>query len=165
MTNLKGNKINYQDALYCGFLTHVVKDKKEFEELKIKLFNINDLNEIDELLSKSDDLSNSDIKKNIEEINSIFSENSVEKILKKCKKLNSVFSIKTFEILSKKCPYSLKITFHLLHYATELNLEELFELEFKVSKKLGSRYDFREGVRAVVIDKGKFLHMFLLLIL
>jgi 3-hydroxyisobutyryl-CoA hydrolase len=147
-----GNKINCEDALYCGFLTHSVKNKSEFDKLKIKFFNIKEIKEIDGLL-ETQIVSNSFIQKNILEINSIFSEDSVETIMKKCKIINSEFSLKTFEILSQKCPYSLKVTFHLIHHTTNLNLSELLELEVNLSLKMGSRYDFKEGVRAVLVDK------------
>jgi enoyl-CoA hydratase len=48
---------------------------------------------------------------------------------------------------------SLKVTLHLLRMGRTRDYDELVPVEYRLSQAMTSRADFREGIRAVLVDK------------
>ena len=60
----------------------------------------------------------------------------------------------TLARLSKRSPLSLKVTFELQRRGrTFESLKEALAIEYRVATRMIRQHDFREGVRAVIIDK------------
>lgn len=53
------------------------------------------------------------------------------------------------------CPVSATLTYALFHKVTDLSLEQVLYLELNVAVHCAANPDFREGVRALLIDKDK----------
>lgn len=64
-------------------------------------------------------------------------------------------SQKILKIIDTKSPLSVAIAFELIKRARNYSLEEVLRLDLKLVKKIALSHDFREGVRAQLIDKDK----------
>ncbi|KAB1659108.1 MULTISPECIES: enoyl-CoA hydratase/isomerase family protein [unclassified Pseudoclavibacter] len=59
------------------------------------------------------------------------------------------------DLIAGMCPFSLIVTERALQLAAESTLEQVFETDLRLCSGLTARPDFREGVRAQVIDKDR----------
>ena len=57
--------------------------------------------------------------------------------------------------LGRMSPTSLKVTLRQLRLGKRLSYDELVEVEFRLSQHCTARPDFREGIRAVLVDKDQ----------
>ena len=57
--------------------------------------------------------------------------------------------------LGRMCPTSLKVTLRQLRLGRALPYDAMKDVEFRLSQHCTARPDFREGIRAAVIDKDK----------
>jgi enoyl-CoA hydratase len=58
-------------------------------------------------------------------------------------------------VLKAKSPLALKVAFRQLREGRELDFEACMAMEYRLSQRVVPGHDFREGVRAVVIDKDR----------
>ncbi len=65
----------------------------------------------------------------------------------------NVWATKTLQSLQKMSPTSLKITFAQLQRGRSLDLQECLKMEFRMMVRCMANNDFREGIRAVLVDK------------
>jgi hypothetical protein len=79
----------------------------------------------------------------------------MEEIVARLEKSGSDRAASILETLAKCSPASLKIALRLLITSATLSLEEDLVLEYRLSQHCMSRPDFREGVRALLIDKDQ----------
>ena len=85
-----------------------------------------------------------------------FAYDTVEEIVRALRAEGSPFALATQRRLAAQSPTSLKLTLRALREArTFERLEDCFRLEFRLISRLVSAPDFREGVRAVLIDKDR----------
>lgn len=89
----------------------------------------------------------------VQDIDRLFSGSSVEEILHNLKTDDSAFASKQTETLSKMSPTSLKLTFRQLQAGASLSLQEVLQMEYRLTQACMRGNDFYEGVRAVLIDK------------
>jgi enoyl-CoA hydratase len=59
------------------------------------------------------------------------------------------------DTIAGMCPFSLAVERHALDLAAGQTLEQVFDTDLRVCSALTARPDFREGVRAQVIDKDR----------
>ncbi len=86
-------------------------------------------------------------------IDTIFAASSVEGVLERLDRDDSDFSAQTARAIRMRSPESLKLTFRLLREGRSLSLHECLKMEYRVGSRRVMSADFREGVRAVLIDK------------
>lgn len=77
----------------------------------------------------------------------------VEDVLEALAREGTPWAEATRATLLRMSPTSLKATLHLLRRGRALPYDAVVELEYRLSQSLGARPDFREGVRAVLVDK------------
>lgn len=157
---LTGKRIGRADAIYCGLIKHTL-ESENMEDF-ISALQKADLREeaeqsIQALLGNDskEDASLSDLAKQEEEINRVFSLDGVEPMFDKLKEMNSDWSLKTLSILQSKSPTALKVTHEQLKRARGLSMEQTMQMELVMSSHFMKNNDFREGVRALLVDKDK----------
>jgi len=86
-------------------------------------------------------------------IEECFSGVDVPDIISKLEKEGSQFSVKLLSTLSKMCPISLCLTHAMLTRAKSLSYEQCFAMELNSAHHVLESGQFKEGVRALLIDK------------
>jgi enoyl-CoA hydratase len=88
-------------------------------------------------------------------IQTIFSAASVEAILERLDRDGSEFARDTAQTIRAMSPTSVKITFALLREAANMDLKQCLALEYRLAQRVIVSPDFREGVRAALVDKDR----------
>jgi enoyl-CoA hydratase/carnithine racemase len=88
-------------------------------------------------------------------IATIFSASSVEAILERLDRDGSAFAVETAQTIRSRSPTSLKLVFRELHAAELLSLKECLAMEYRLAVRALAGHDFREGVRAALVDKDR----------
>lgn len=87
------------------------------------------------------------------DIDRFFSASTVEDILAGLDEDGGEFARATAQTLRRRSPTSLKLVLRQLHAARGLTLRQCLALEYRLAMRVIERHDFREGVRAVLVDK------------
>jgi enoyl-CoA hydratase len=91
-------------------------------------------------------------------IGMMFAASSVEAVLERLDRDGSIFAADTARLMRTRSPTSLKLAFRLLREGKVLSLNECLKMEYRVASRAVMNADFREGVRAVLIDKDGAPH-------
>ena len=89
------------------------------------------------------------------EIDTCFSHKTVEKIIQSLESSSNSWGRETVAMLSKKSPTSLKVSLRQLHEGQHLDFDHCMRLEYRLVNRFLQEHDFREGIRAVIIDKDQ----------
>lgn len=153
---LTGQSINAAEALSLGIITHFVHTS----DIDSMLGDIDaasgtglDVATIVEKYVAPTPNGNDTLMKNIDVIESCFGESSVELIMHKLHLNGTDFAQKTLDTLFERAPQALLVTFHMLSLGKSLDMEDAFEMELRVCTRMSLLPDFREGVRAKLIDR------------
>jgi enoyl-CoA hydratase len=143
---LTGSPIGLDDALEFGLMTHAV-DRGDFDA-------------VIEALAEGRDFAGFTHKTkppaaNRKRIATIFSASSVETILERLDRDGSDFAQVTAQVIRTRSPTSLKLVFRQLRAARTLKLEQCLAMEFRLANRVLASHDFREGVRAALVDKDR----------
>jgi enoyl-CoA hydratase len=92
---------------------------------------------------------------NRKRIATIFAGGSVEAILERLDRDGSDFAQATAQTIRTRSPTSLKLVFRQLRFARELTLRECLAMEFRLANRVLVSHDFREGIRAALLDKDR----------
>lgn len=153
---LLAEKFSPADAIYTKLATHYIPSE-QLEEAKEKLIAASSAEEACAILdgaSKTPPFP-SFVQDHQQEIDEIFRGKTVEDIIHNLKKSSYPLADGWFKTISTKSPTSLKLCHRLLRENNGKSLEECLQVEFRLSQKCVERYDFFEGIRAVVIDKDQ----------
>lgn len=139
---LTGTRIGAADALYCGVATHFVASDRIAEAL-------------DQPDQSNADPGPASMADNRSAIDRCFSGDSLAAIILALQGEESVWARETLAALAAKSPTSLTVAHRQLRRGAELSFAEAMALEFRLALRFCKQPDFREGVRAAVIDKDR----------
>jgi enoyl-CoA hydratase len=88
-----------------------------------------------------------------EEIERIFSLGSVEAIMAALETADSDWAREQLAVIRTKSPQTLKVAFRQLRFGKHLTFAETMAMEYRIAARVVLRPDFREGVRAVIVEK------------
>ncbi|XP_023164235.2 3-hydroxyisobutyryl-CoA hydrolase, mitochondrial isoform X2 [Drosophila hydei] len=154
---LTGHRLRGGDVYHAGIATHYCESSK-IPELETALLNCPDADDVPDILEKfqSQPEKPFSLAPVLEQINKHFSASSVEGILESLQTDDSDWAKKQLEILCKVSPTSLKVTFRQLELGSQLSLAQCLIMEYRLAvRHLEPRADFKEGVRALLIDKDQ----------
>ena len=80
---------------------------------------------------------------------------SVEAILERLDRDGGEFARAVAQELRSRSPTSLKLVFRQLREARQLTLEQCLAMELRLALRTLEGHDFREGVRAALVDKDR----------
>jgi enoyl-CoA hydratase len=149
---LTAERIGLGEALEAGFVTHAV--------------NAADFDAVIEALAKGQEVGKviapfvhkaapGALAPHRRQIQTIFSASSVEAILERLDRDGSDFARTTAQVIRARSPTSLKIVFRQLRAAARLDLKQCLAMELRLALRLLPGHDFREGVRAALVDKDR----------
>ena len=142
---LTGARLRAADALYCDVATHFIP--------RARLAGTTA--SADELDRLAEDPGEAPLSAQREIIDHCFAGGSVDAIIAALRADGGEWATKTLEILATKSPTSLKVAFRQIREGGSLDFAGAMRLEYRLSQRFCAAHDFREGVRAVVIDKDQ----------
>ena len=152
---LTGASIGPADAHRLRLVSHYIPSA-QFGTIKDALA---DNHPIDRLLDGLHrDPGEGDLVRHTPMIDRAFSAGSVEEILARLdaeEGENEPWAKETAAELRKKSPTSLKIAFKQMQVGKGLTLAEALKLEFRLASHLVTTHDFREGIDARIVGKGR----------
>jgi enoyl-CoA hydratase len=89
----------------------------------------------------------------IDRIDSCYSRKDLDAVLRALGDKETGWGEGQLEQLSSKSPTSLAVTFRQLHEGAALDFDDAMRLEYRLVPRFLAGHDFREGVRALIIDK------------
>lgn len=144
-----GEKISAGDALFTGLATHYVPHDL-----------LDDF--VDDLLESSIELAleryqkpspPSTLTTQQTVIDELFAHDTIEEILAACDAAGTPESSSWAASLRRRSPTSLKVSLRLLRRAQSMTASDVFAQDFMVSQRFVAHPDFKEGIRALLIDK------------
>ncbi|XP_055523978.1 3-hydroxyisobutyryl-CoA hydrolase, mitochondrial [Wyeomyia smithii] len=153
---LTGFRLKGIDLVRAGIATHFVKSEN-LEELEKALIATSNSTAVGDVLKKFNvkDSSEFVLQKNLKQIDKCFDAATVEDIFANLEKEGSEWAQKTLNTLSKMSPTSLKVTKKQLDLGLHADLRSCLKLEFRMAVHSVIDSDFKEGVRALLIDKDQ----------
>jgi enoyl-CoA hydratase len=151
--------MNGPDATYARFADAVVPSAK-LPALRESLTKVRPGTTSDEVRKLIDDFATAEKSGPVaamqSTIDGLFAHERMEDIVKALKADGSEFAQKTLKTLDEKSPRGMVVTLKLLRLARNTaTLEECLVREYRAALEVFRSDDFREGVRAAVIDKDR----------
>jgi enoyl-CoA hydratase len=150
---LTGARINFEEAFTLGLVQHCVPSEKLPELLSaiihsprdeiIRSYTAQNLNSSSLLIAHKDIIEKS------------FSAPTIEDIFNNLNQQNNKFSQDTLRILEKKSPISLKVSLKAMQAGKNLDFDACMRQEYRLTCHFLQNHDFREGIRAVILDKDQ----------
>lgn len=154
---LSGAELNAADCLYAGLATHYIpsiKLKEVEENILAGGFSDNAFSEITRVVeSFAEEASPAPLESYHSAVDECFGKESVEEIMSALAIKDGEWERQTLETLKKKSPSSLKVTLRLIRAGSRLSFDEALRLEYRVSQHFVGSHDYREGIRAALIEK------------
>ncbi|XP_049939376.1 3-hydroxyisobutyryl-CoA hydrolase, mitochondrial isoform X1 [Schistocerca serialis cubense] len=157
---LTGYRLKGLDVLKAGIATHFCDSGKLVDLLDSLLKCPGTQNAVEEVLNKFSKSSTSktsefSLTPYMSIIDSCFSAPTVEEILERLRAEGSEWSLKTIETLNNMSPTSLKVTKKQLEEGEGKSLLDCLKMEYRLAVHACEGHDFYEGVKALLIDKGR----------
>ena len=148
---LTGIRLKAADMIYAGISTHFVRAEK-LQVIAPRLASGEPPGKI--LTELSEKPGEAPLAENRSAIDRCFSQASVELILDALKGEGD-WGKETAEVLRMKSPTALKVTFRLMREGKKMEFDDCMRQEYRLAVHAVADHDFREGVRAVVVDKDQ----------
>lgn len=149
---LTGARMGLADARACGLVTHAVA-QADFEAVIAALADGVAVDAAIRPFAKATEPG--PLYRQRECIAAIFSAPTVEGGLERLDRDGSAFAAKTASTIRAMSPTSVKLTFRLVREAAHCDLEQCLALEYRLATRVIHGADFREGVRAALVDKDR----------
>ncbi len=147
---LTGGRIGAADALAAGLVDGVVM-RNDFSALLARLADGEAPRAaVEPFLRK---IPPGDLAPHRHRIDTVFAARSVEAILERLDRDGSAFARDTAQTLRSRSPTSLKLVYRQLHLARGRSLRQCLAMEYRLAMRVIERHDFREGVRAALVDR------------
>ena len=156
---LTGNRLNAEDAYFCGLIKAVVPSMgfpdlvAALAETNLKVDAFKKVDACVQLFTKNP--TDAPIKAHLNTINSCFSGKTIEAILACLANSQSEWANEVSSHLLAKSPLSLKVTLEQLRRAKTMSMTESIKMDYCLVGHFMANSDFYEGVRALLIDKDK----------
>jgi len=153
---LTGRTINASDTLFCGLNDYVTEFNK-FDSIitDITKTDMSSISISDVLQSYNMKNKTSNIEKLLGNINKYFGENNIENIMSTLAKSKEDWAQQTFENINMRSATSIHVTFKMLEQAKSYTLAQALAVEYQLACNFITNSDFKEGIRAQIIDKDK----------
>jgi enoyl-CoA hydratase len=149
---LTANSIGLGDAMAAGLVTHAVA-RSDFDAVIAALAGGQSADKA--IVAFARGAQPGPLAVHRRRIATIFSASSVEAVLERLDRDGSDFAISTAQTMRSRSPTSLKLVFRQLHEARKLSLNQCLAMEFRLALRVLPGRDFREGVRAALVDKDR----------
>ncbi len=149
---LTGARLRQADALWCGVLTHAVPETS-FVELLQELAERDDVDAAVADFARA--AAEPELPRHREAIDRCFSGDTVEEIVDRLDGDGSPWAQETAATIRSKSPTSLKLALALVRRGRDMEFDDCMRMEFRVVNRVLAGHDFREGVRAVIVDKDQ----------
>jgi len=149
---LTGTRIGLGDALDAGLATHAVR-KSDFESVIEALAQGGAVEKTVQAFSHK--AAPGPLREHRRQIAILFGGASVEAILERLERDGGTFARTAAQELRTRSPTSLKLVFRQLREAQKLDLKQCLAMELRLALRALEAHDFREGVRAALIDKDR----------
>ena len=158
---LTGDRLDAAGTIAVGACTHYVKSEKIAaleEALKSATWDGDASAVVDRVLAQfAEDAGPAEIEGKIDEINALFSGDSTGAIMKSLEDAaagGSEFAKASLETIGSKSPTSVRITFEQIKRGAAMEtIEDVLTMEYRLSQHCMAGNDFREGIRALLVDK------------
>ncbi|MFN2162384.1 MAG: enoyl-CoA hydratase/isomerase family protein [Candidatus Promineifilaceae bacterium] len=149
---LTGARLTAADCKLVGAATHYV-ESASLPELKTAIFA--EPAAVEHLLTEfAADPGPPSLAVHQDEIDHIFSLGSVEAIFEALAEAGTDWAREQLAVLRAKSPLTLKVAFRQLRLGAKArSFSENMVMEYRIATRLAQRHDFREGVRALLLDK------------
>lgn len=149
---LTGARLTAADCVLVGVATHYVESARLPDFKKAILEEPAALEHL--LMEFAADPGPPSLAAHQDEIDRIFSLDSVDSIFAALAEAGTDWARKQLAALRAKSPQTLKVAFRQLRLgATARSFVDNMVMEYRVATRLAQRHDFREGVRALLVDK------------
>ncbi len=149
---LTGGRIGLGDALAMGLMSHAV----EHTHFDVVIDGLSQGASVQETIAPFvRKVAPGPLHEHRKRIATIFSAGSVEAILERLERDGSDFALETAQVIRTRSPTSLKLVFRQVREAVRLDLRQCLAMEFRLALRVLQGADFREGVRAALVDKDK----------
>ncbi len=158
---LTGFRLKGRDVQKAGVATHFV-DSALIPSLEKDLLGLKHAKteDIHQVLKEYENRSQTEDKEfilspHMDKINSLFGYNTMEEICHALKQDGSDWANKQLETLKQMSPSSMKVTLEQILRGAHMSLQDVLQMEYRISQHTMQEPDFVEGVRAVLVDKDK----------
>ena len=152
---LTGARLGAAEALYCGFATHHVP-RARLADTAGALAAADSPGAVGAALAAhGEEPGEAPLRTHGDAIDRCFTADSVEAIVAALEAEAGDWACETLAALAAKSPTSLKVTHRLIRGGAALDFAEATRVAFRLSQRFCAAHDFREGVRAAVIDKDR----------
>ncbi len=164
---LTGANINAHDALFAGLANRFIANEykqtliKAMQALDFDAYQRGELTNIIKGLEYRSVhlLAQSELKQHFDLINALCDFEHLadlsSRLIKKCSSHSNAWLQQAARTLQTGCPVTAHLVFEQLQRGKYLSLEQVFDMERKISAQCMRHTDFYEGVRALLIDKDK----------
>ncbi len=157
---MTGYRMDAADALFTQMADYAVNsgDRRRVLDGLLALQFVNPHNEIDALLSEhaaSIQIQSSTLHQNLDQIHALTGPRDLPAVVRHFETLQSdeKWLQRAARALLSGCPMTLALVREQIRRARHMSLAEVFQMELIVSTQCAMHADFREGVRALLIDK------------